>query len=86
MITKAKPHDMSLHKNILPPFNKKPNLVPDMIHPITTNLNIHMSRFVILKYVTSDRRFVYLWDERSIPQTRSGTRSSLDGFNKVVLS
>lgn len=59
MITKAKPHDMSLHKNILPPFNKKPNLVPDMIHPITTNLNIHMSRFVILKYVTSDRRFVF---------------------------
>ena len=38
----------------------KNNIILNAAHPSTKNLNIHMFRFIVLEYVTSNSRFVFL--------------------------
>jgi hypothetical protein len=38
----------------------KTNLVSDVTHPSTTNLDIYISKFIVLEYVTSGPRFVFM--------------------------
>lgn len=41
------------------PSSKETNLVPDVTHRRTTNLDIHISRFIVLEYVKYGFRFVF---------------------------
>lgn len=47
------------NSGVLPRSIKKINLVPDLIHLNTMNLDISLFRFVVLEYVTSNTRFVF---------------------------
>jgi hypothetical protein len=42
---------------------EKNNLVLDVTHPNTTNLDIPLSRFIVLEYVTFSTRFVFFKTE-----------------------
>lgn len=42
----------------------KTNLIPDMTHPNTINLDICITRFVVLEYVASDSRFVLFFQKK----------------------
>lgn len=49
---------------ILPSSHKKTNLILDVIYRNTMNLDIHLSKFIVLECVTSHPRFVFLGQNR----------------------
>lgn len=59
----------------------KNNLLPDVIHHSTTNLDIHLSRFIVLEYVTIDCRFVFIVLEYVTSDRRFAFMEYLDTGN-----
>lgn len=55
-------------EGITPSVQEKTDLVLDMTHPTTMNLNISLFRFVVLGCVTSNPRFIFSRTERVLNQ------------------
>ncbi len=58
-INQTSPYSLIHASVVLSSSHKKTYLVPDVTPPNTMNLNIHLSKFVVLEYATSSLRFTF---------------------------